>query len=70
MIEVSLQWTCDSCGMTEIWPELDANKKTVRAALRAGGWRTYGALDYCPDCVARGYSSPKNRQYRRGGDDI
>lgn len=54
MIEVSLQWTCDGCGITEMWHELDASKKTVRAALRAGGWRSRGAQDYCPSCVAHG----------------
>jgi hypothetical protein len=54
MLETSIQWTCDGCGITEVWPEMNVTKREVRAEMRKGDWRNYGALDYCPKCVANG----------------
>ena len=54
MLETSIQWTCDGCGITDVWPEMNVSKQEVRAEMRKGGWRHYGALDYCSKCVAGG----------------
>ena len=54
MLESSIQWTCDGCGETEVWHEMNVTKQEVRAQLREGGWRSYGVLDYCPKCVKNG----------------
>lgn len=54
MLETTIQWTCDGCGVTECWHEMNVPKKEVRATLKEGGWRSYGSLDYCPKCVKNG----------------
>lgn len=54
MLETSIQWTCDGCGKTDVWDELDVSKKEVRAELKKAGWRSYGSLDYCKKCVDNG----------------
>lgn len=56
VIETTLQYTCDGCGETEIYPNMDATKRECREYLRAGGWRSYGVLDYCKRCVKNGNS--------------
>jgi len=54
MLETTIQWTCDGCGETEVWHEMNVSKKEVRAALKERGWQSFGALDYCPKCVKKG----------------
>lgn len=54
MLETTIQWTCDGCGMTEVWPEMNIPKYIVRAELKKGGWQSFGVLDYCPGCVENG----------------
>lgn len=60
MLETSIQYTCDGCGTTEVFYEMNVTKKEVRAALKEGGWRAYGSLDYCPACVKNG--NARNRE--------
>lgn len=67
MLETTIQWTCDGCGKTEVWPEMNVTRQAVRATLRLGGFRHYGGLDYCPDCVANGLS--RLRETNRGLGD-
>lgn len=62
MLESWIQCTCEGCGETEFWPFASETKRTVRAALRKAGWRSYGVLDYCPVCVLNGNAK------RREGD--
>lgn len=54
MLETWIQWTCDGCEETETYPSPNATKQTVRAYLRQCGWRSFGSLDYCHRCVAKG----------------
>lgn len=54
MLETSIQWTCDGCGETEVWHEMNVPKKEVRAELKKSGWQSFGMLDYCPKCVKNG----------------
>jgi hypothetical protein len=57
MIEVWLQVSCDGCddpGMVDTSGMPNQTKGEWREWLRSRGWRSYGTLDYCPGCVARG----------------
>lgn len=56
MIETWQQYTCDACGETEYYPAPNATRKDVRVDLRKGGWQSIGTLDYCPECVKRGFA--------------
>jgi hypothetical protein len=60
MLETSIQWTCDGCGDTEIWPYMNVGKGEVRAAMKLDGWRNIGQLDYCPKCVASGAATRRD----------
>lgn len=57
MLESWIQYTCDGCGETEYHGESNATRAEVREHLKAGGWRSYGLLDYCPRCVKNGNAS-------------
>lgn len=54
MLETGIQWTCDGCGNTEVWPEINVTKSEVRKKMKQDGWQSYGQLDYCPACVKAG----------------
>jgi len=54
VLETAIQLTCDGCGMTEVWHEMNVPKYKVRAALKKAGWQSFGTLDYCPECVKNG----------------
>ncbi|NHR04407.1 hypothetical protein HA052_04280 [Chromobacterium haemolyticum] len=54
MIETWAQYTCDGCGVTEYTGAANETRKQVRAELRKYGWRAYGRLDYCRECVKKG----------------
>lgn len=54
MLETWIQWTCNGCGETEYFMLPDSTRKEVRTHLKGKGWRSYGTLDYCPECVRSG----------------
>lgn len=61
MIESWLQVSCDGCGdsprgeqRTHFHPMPNTTRGEFRADLKASGWRSVGAKDYCPDCVDEG----------------
>lgn len=59
MIEKWLQYTCDGCGNTEASGDSNATAKEVRQEIRKFGWRNYGRLDYCKDCVESGLAKER-----------
>ncbi|CAJ6631851.1 Uncharacterised protein [Burkholderia pseudomallei] len=63
MLETWIQWSCDGCETTEMWCESNVTRPQVRAELRKGGWRSYGALDYCPKCVERGIHTTRTSAF-------
>lgn len=66
MLETSIQWTCDGCGETEVWHEMNVTKAAIRAEMKKDGWRSFGQLDYCPKCVKNG--TAKRRETCMGLD--
>lgn len=54
MIETSLQYTCDGCGETEVYHNMNAPKYECREFLASMGWKSFGSLDYCKKCVGNG----------------
>ena len=60
MLETWVQWTCDGCGETESTPEPNTKKSDVRINLRSAGWRCFGPLDYCRDCVTSGAATRRD----------
>lgn len=59
MIETWKQYTCDGCGETEFHPSPDVTNKEVREFLKPYGWRHYGLLDYCAECVRTGVAKKR-----------
>jgi len=60
MIEKWIQYTCDGCGETESDGDPNVSAKDVRARIKKDyGWRKYGRLDYCPDCVHKGLAAER-----------
>lgn len=55
MIESWLQVSCDGCDDDSIAnaDHPDLTRAEYRRDLYQRGWRSYGALDYCPRCVKR-----------------
>ena len=51
MLESSIQYTCDGCGGTEVYAHMNPTEQEVREHLKGYGWKSYGTLDYCPQCV-------------------
>lgn len=66
MLETSFQITCNGCGDTDGWPEMNVTKARVRAALAKSGWQSYGALDYCPECIKRGVAKRRENRVASG----
>ncbi len=67
MLEVWIQWSCDGCEeTTEFHHAPDATKREIRAMLAEGGWKSYGRLDYCPDCVKLGNHKKRTSLYQSG----
>lgn len=60
MLESWIQWTCDGCGITEVWDTVNVPKYFVRKKLKESGWQNFGSLDYCPKCVQKGHA--RNRE--------
>lgn len=63
MLETTIQYTCDGCGVTEIHCEMSVTKGAVRAVLKSCGWRSYGVLDYCEKCVENGKAKRRDQSF-------
>lgn len=59
MIETWLQYTCDSCGMTEYTDGPGYTKTRLKTELKESGWKNYRDLDYCPKCVQKGHAKSR-----------
>lgn len=65
MIETWKQYTCDGCGETENHPSPGVTNKEVREYMRGYGWRSYGLLDYCAECVRNGNARRRETDMNR-----
>lgn len=64
MIESWLQVSCDGCeDSTSFDTSPNTTRSDYRAELRRTGWRSYGALDYCPRCVKLGRHKSRGSIY-------
>lgn len=61
MIEKWLQYTCDGCGETETDGTPNISAADVRKHIRTQyGWKNFGSLDYCRECVADGKAARRD----------
>lgn len=58
MIEVWLQYSCDGCDETEYTTMPNETKAELNEDLKQEGWKVFGKLHYCKDCVRH-----KNKHY-------
>jgi len=67
VIEKWLQYTCDGCGETEQSGDPNESARDVRARIKEQyGWRNFGRLDYCPECVKRGLAAQRAEGFDNG----